>query len=125
MPTPPTCSPVSAAPVAVGDGAAEVSVAASEPVLAGHYPGLPILPGVCLVEYARLAALAALPGAWRMTEIDSARFQDPVRPGDRLALRLDWSAGEGVRRCSVTVATERGVAARIRLSFEDGAHDRD
>ena len=59
------CSPLVARPqILVADAAgfrAQVTVDPAEPVLAGHYPGFPIFPGVCLVEQVRLAALAVLP----------------------------------------------------------------
>ena len=62
----------------------------------GHFPGNPIVPGVVLVEsMAQVAgagivargALAATPGkepVFILASVDSARFREPVRPGDKL-----------------------------------------
>jgi beta-hydroxyacyl-ACP dehydratase FabZ len=71
-------------------------VSANEPFLQGHFPSLPIMPGVLILE-----ALAQAAGLWLMhtsaesrqrlpvlSGIDRARFRRPVRPGDVLELRL-------------------------------------
>lgn len=54
----------------------------------GHFPGLPILPGVVLIDWAiRLAATRN--GAVRaMTSIDQLKFMAPVPPGAVVSLRL-------------------------------------
>jgi 3-hydroxyacyl-[acyl-carrier-protein] dehydratase len=125
MPMPEVCSPVLMAPRVLGHAGAEVTVSPDEPVFAGHYPGFPILPGACVVEYVRLAALDVLggrPGRWTMAAIESSRFLEPVLPGDRLVFDLAWSGDDRVRTCASTVTTERGPAVRVRLRFEgDGS----
>lgn len=65
-------------------------IAASDPVFRGHFPELPIYPGVLLVEMMGQAALATLPLAQpeqpaavaRFTRIRDAAFLAPVLPGD-------------------------------------------
>jgi 3-hydroxyacyl-[acyl-carrier-protein] dehydratase len=105
-------------PELAGETAATVIVPEQEPVFAGHYPAVPILPGACVMEYVRLAALTVLPRGWKMTAIESGRFLLPVLPGDRLEFDLTWTREDGVRRCAAVVGTPRGPAARIRLRFE-------
>ncbi len=70
------------------------NVSANEPFFQGHFPGLPVMPGVLILE--ALAQAGALVAAseladpkdtiYLFTGIDSARFRAPVRPGDRLDL---------------------------------------
>ena len=70
------------------------NVSMNEPFFQGHFPALPIMPGVLILE--ALAQAAALMAAAEMAEpkdmiylftgIDDARFRTPVRPGDRLEL---------------------------------------
>ena len=121
------CSPVAARPViAAADAAcfrAEVSIDPAEPVFAGHYPGFPVFPGVCLVELVRLAAFACLPETavgWRLAAVESCRFLRPVRPGGRLTIDAEWTAGGEGRCCSTVLTDERGVVARIRLRLAAG-----
>jgi 3-hydroxyacyl-[acyl-carrier-protein] dehydratase len=102
---------------------AVVPVLADEPVLAGHYPGFPVLPGVCVVECVHRAALAAPPDErtdLQLAAIDSARFLGPVFAGDELVIELVWSAGAGEWSCQAEVGTARGRSARLRLRYRSG-----
>jgi 3-hydroxyacyl-[acyl-carrier-protein] dehydratase len=72
------------------------NVTINEPFFNGHFPGLPIMPGVLILE-----AMAQAGGALLLTEvedrsdkvimftgIDRARFRRPVSPGDQLRLEI-------------------------------------
>ncbi|MFE9701937.1 3-hydroxyacyl-ACP dehydratase FabZ family protein [Streptomyces sp. NPDC005930] len=120
-----TASPV-AATVRVGSrtpegltATAEVDILDSEPVFAGHYPGFPIFPGVCVLECVRRAAADAAPGVapGPLTAVESARFATSVHPGDTLTLALTWHRVESGWRCDATAGTARGRAARVKLRF--------
>src|SRR5438067_7377459 len=76
------------------------NVTMNEPFFQGHYPGLPIMPGVLIVE-----AIAQAGGALLLTEIpdreqrlmvftgiEKARFRRPVVPGDQLRLEVQVKA---------------------------------
>src|SRR5271168_1725064 len=73
------------------------NVTINEPFFNGHFPGLPIMPGVLIVE-----AMAQAGGALLLTEVEDrsnkivlftgierARFRHPVSPGDQLRLELE------------------------------------
>jgi 3-hydroxyacyl-[acyl-carrier-protein] dehydratase len=76
------------------------NVTINEPFFAGHFPNLPIMPGVLIVE-----AIAQAGGALLLTEvedrdeklmvftgIEKARFRRPVVPGDQLRIEVDVKA---------------------------------
>jgi 3-hydroxyacyl-[acyl-carrier-protein] dehydratase len=125
---PVSCSPLRG-PVGVlaaGHAAARIvmTVDPGEQVLAGHFPGFPILPGVCVIEFVRLGALATIPdreGRWALAQIRRARFTGPVFPGDVLTGELEWAQAGRAWACSATVTTQRGPAARIAISFTEAA----
>jgi 3-hydroxyacyl-[acyl-carrier-protein] dehydratase len=84
------------------------NVSINEPFFAGHFPNLPIMPGVLIVE-----AMAQAGGVLLLTEyedrneklvlftgIERARFRRPVVPGDQL-------------RIEVQVKVWRGTAGRM------------
>lgn len=91
-----------------------------EPVFAGHYPGFPIFPGVCLIECVHQSVLAA---GWRKTQdleldaVESSRFLSPVFPEDRITTYVRIAVADGAWRCSAVLSTDRGKAAEIRLRY--------
>jgi len=67
------------------------------PAFAGHFPGMPILPGVVLLDVT-LHAMAEAAGIEPGTcEIGSVKFLSPAKPGDALEIRHDLQSGGGIR----------------------------
>lgn len=72
------------------------SVTVNEPFFQGHFPGMPIMPGVLIIEAlaqtAAVLALRDLPDREKQlslfSTIDNAKFRRPVVPGDTLHLEL-------------------------------------
>lgn len=68
------------------------NVTFNEPYFPGHFPGMPIMPGVLQIEaIAQAACLAYLrPGDAKfdffIASINEARFRKPVLPGDTLTI---------------------------------------
>ena len=75
-----------------------LTVAAEHPALAGHFPGAPILPAVLLLDEI-MCALATdgstVPGArW---QISTAKFVQPVRPGETLSFEHERLPNGSIR----------------------------
>jgi 3-hydroxyacyl-[acyl-carrier-protein] dehydratase len=79
------------------------NVSINEPFFAGHFPNMPIMPGVLIVE-----AIAQTGGALLLTEVEDrddklmvftgierARFRRPVMPGDQLRIEVEVKAWRG------------------------------
>ena len=76
------------------------NVSVNEPFFQGHFPGLPVMPGVMIVEsMAQMGALLLLITGPERGEnyddkivlfagIENARFRKPVVPGDQLRIEL-------------------------------------
>jgi 3-hydroxyacyl-[acyl-carrier-protein] dehydratase len=70
----------------------------NEPFFAGHFPGVPVMPGVLILEALAQAAgilsfktLGVKPddkSLFYFAGIDNARFKKPVTPGDQLHLHV-------------------------------------
>jgi 3-hydroxyacyl-[acyl-carrier-protein] dehydratase len=73
------------------------NVTFNEPYFQGHFPGLPVMPGVLIVEaMAQTGAVLMLHDFAQRKEklvyfagIDEARFRRVVRPGDRLTITME------------------------------------
>ncbi len=103
------------------------NVTINEPFFAGHFPNLPIMPGVLIVE-----AIAQAGGALLLTEIEDrhkklmvftgierARFRRPVVPGDQLRIEVEvkaWRENSGraaVRMEGIAYVEDKRVAEAI------------
>jgi 3-hydroxyacyl-[acyl-carrier-protein] dehydratase len=124
------------------------NVTINEPFFNGHFPGLPIMPGVLIVE-----AIAQAGGALLLTEVEDrtdkvmvftgierARFRRPVSPGDQLRLEvkvIGWRAlpsmiaakmqgvayVDGKRVAEATVSCQLIDSSRGRGEGSDGTDD--
>jgi beta-hydroxyacyl-ACP dehydratase FabZ len=73
------------------------NVTINEPFFQGHFPGVPVMPGVLIVEaMAQVAAVMVmkeLPDREKklvyFSGIDQARFRQPVVPGDQLRMIIE------------------------------------
>ena len=75
------------------------NVSINEPFFPGHFPGMPVMPGVLILEaMAQAAALLSFKtenytpeeiGIVYFAGIDGARFKKPVLPGDQLVLKIE------------------------------------
>jgi 3-hydroxyacyl-[acyl-carrier-protein] dehydratase len=71
------------------------NVTVNEPHFQGHFPGLPVMPGVLIVEALAqtagaicLKSMGGKPSLVYFMMIDNAKFRRPVVPGDRLELHV-------------------------------------
>ncbi len=80
------------------------NVTMNEPHFQGHFPNIPVMPGVLIVEaLAQTAALLVVNTLGKDAEgklvyfmtIDEARFRKPVTPGDSLFLDVDVVRNRG------------------------------
>jgi acyl-CoA synthetase (AMP-forming)/AMP-acid ligase II/3-hydroxymyristoyl/3-hydroxydecanoyl-(acyl carrier protein) dehydratase len=86
---------------------------------AGHFPGLPILPGVVLIDWTVGLAAARNSAVRSMISIDQLKFMAPVPPGAVVSLRLvhepdrsrvRFTARLGARDCASGVLVYREAA---------------
>jgi 3-hydroxymyristoyl/3-hydroxydecanoyl-(acyl carrier protein) dehydratase len=81
----------------------------------GHFPGNPILPGVCLIE-AVLGVLESAHGKpLRLKKVASAKFREPVKPGQPIVIDCASSADERGFRISAQVSCAGARVAELVL----------
>jgi 3-hydroxyacyl-[acyl-carrier-protein] dehydratase len=97
-----------------------VTVDRDNPAFVGHYPGLPVFPGVCQIDCVHRTVLAAagIEGVEPvLTTVASARFLRVVSPCDEL--RIDTAiARRGMEwHVDATLRGADGPVARVRLRY--------
>jgi 3-hydroxyacyl-[acyl-carrier-protein] dehydratase len=84
------------------------TVPSNHPAFAGHFPQMPILPGVVLLDMALHAMADAHQLDTRHYQINSVKFLSPVQPGETLTFEHTLS-NQGMLNFSIST-NERKVA---------------
>ncbi|MFZ0772006.1 MAG: 3-hydroxyacyl-ACP dehydratase FabZ [Candidatus Sulfotelmatobacter sp.] len=115
------------------------NVTINEPFFNGHFPGLPIMPGVLIVE-----AIAQAGGALLLTEVEDrtdkvmvftgierAKFRRPVSPGDQLRIEVEVKGWRAIPRMIAVkmhgvalVAGKRVAEATVSCQLIDSSRGR-
>ena len=106
------------------------NVSINEPYFTGHFPHLPVMPGVLMLEaLAQAAALLAFDTlgtapddktVYYFAGIDGARFKRPVEPGDQLILEVSldrMKAGIFKFKARALVGTEVATEAELMCTM--------
>lgn len=108
------------------------NVSYNEPFFQGHFPGVPVMPGVLILEaLAQTAGILAFSNSeWRpdneslylLVGIDKARFKRQVSPGDQLTLHVQImknKRGYGVFGATASVDGEIAATAELICVFKE------
>lgn len=100
---------------------AVVRFAPDHPCGAGHFPGNPIIPGALLLDTVLGEIGRQLGCAGQVWDVKSAKFPQPVRPGDAVAISYTQTPGGDVRfECSVSGNKVMSGVAASHLPDTDG-----
>ena len=105
------------------------NVTMNEPFFQGHFPGIPIMPGVLIVE--AIAQMSGLLFAQRLEHtgqlavllsMDKVKMRRAVVPGDQLILEVETvrvKSRTGDCRCRALVGNQVAAEAQIRFMLVD------
>lgn len=95
----------------------------ADPVFAGHFPGMPIFPGVLQLECIAQTAGLCFGGeigdrVGVLASIEGARFHRPVRPGDQLRIEARVVAERrGFVKAEGSITCDDQLVARATVAF--------
>lgn len=95
-------------PDAAGRVTARRGVPEDEPFFAGHFPAMPVVPGVFMVEALAECARRSLPPGATLASAPLVRFRRRVNPGETLELQVTPAEAEGERRRFDAIASVDG-----------------
>ncbi|MEO6595053.1 MAG: hypothetical protein ABIP94_09910 [Planctomycetota bacterium] len=94
---------------------AVLCVPSSHPVLVGHFPGAPLVPGVLLVDAVRGACERVFAQSFSIGEVEEVRFFQPVAPGAKITLSAQLHRTEDELRVDAEWHGAGGRCATVRL----------
>lgn len=92
-------------------------VSADHPMLPGHFPGDPIVPGAWLLSQVLIDAgdwLALTAPGTSVAGVRSVKFLQPVRPGQ--AYTIDFVAGSGSLKFTIALGEARCATGVLELT---------
>ncbi|HET9425003.1 MAG TPA: bifunctional UDP-3-O-[3-hydroxymyristoyl] N-acetylglucosamine deacetylase/3-hydroxyacyl-ACP dehydratase [Gemmatimonadaceae bacterium] len=105
------------------------NVTINEPFFQGHFPGLPVMPGVLIIEamaqVGGVLVMAGLPNRESkvvyFTSVNNVKWRRPVKPGDQLRFELElmqvrgmMAKMSGVARVDGEIVCEAEMGAMVR-----------
>ncbi len=107
------------------------SVTANEPFFPGHFPDMPVMPGVLIIEAMAQASIVLAMnvsnvsnkrGLYLLVGVDDARFKRQVVPGDRLILESRCGRMKGnycTFEATASVDGEVAATAQLKSMFKE------
>lgn len=107
-------------------------VSVNEPYFTGHFPDMPVMPGVLVIEsLAQLCSLVIDEDAsdpdtvYVLLKADAFKFVKAVVPGDTLTLEANvLMAAGGLYKFAVKASVDGAVRAKGELSFTAASRDK-
>lgn len=105
------------------------NVTINEPFFQGHFPGMPVMPGVLLLEsmaqacgvlaHVALATAEDVGGIYYLVKVDNAKFNRKVVPGDQVVLEVKQTRlmrGMGKYEARATINGQRTASCELMCS---------
>jgi 3-hydroxyacyl-[acyl-carrier-protein] dehydratase len=103
-----------------GEFEAEFLFRAEAPFFEGHFPDLPLVPGVVQIEMVRMATEKVIGESLSIAAVNDCKFRRQLEPNQPVLLRASCSSVDGSVNAAGTLVIENEVAAELKISFQKG-----
>lgn len=93
---------------------ASVNYDPAHAVFEGHFPGNPIVPGVCTLNMINDVVAKNIDPALRLQDAGNVKFLQLIRPADKPALKLIWKESE--QGIQLTATLEQAGVIMMRFA---------
>lgn len=104
------------------DGSIQASVKLNRnhEVFKGHFPGNPIMPGVCSIQLVKELTEKALDKKLFLSVVSNVKFMAIINPeeNDTIQLTLDISEADGMVKVKNTVSIDDTLALKLSATFK-------
>ncbi len=105
---------------AAGSVKANVSINKSHKIFDGHFPGLPVVPGVCMVQMVREILEVSVKKTLKIETADNIKFLsviDPRQHGE-VSARIDYTEADNVFSINATLFAEQLIFLKLRATLK-------
>lgn len=103
-----------------GSVKARVSINSSHKIFDGHFPGLPVVPGVCMVQMVREILEVNVKKTLRIVTADNIKFLsviDPRQHGE-VSAAIDYSETDNVFSINATLFADQLIFLKLRATLK-------
>ncbi|MFV0604373.1 MAG: 3-hydroxyacyl-ACP dehydratase [Niabella sp.] len=94
-----------------GSTAAHITVNENHPIFEGHFPGQPVLPGVCMMQICKELIEKATDQKLLLLQADSSKFLSMVDPRvtPQLIITIDYTIADGFLQANGKITGDPGT----------------
>lgn len=102
-----------------GDVEAALTINVSHPIFAGHFPGQPVLPGVCQMQIIKEVLERAVDKNLFLKEATSCKFLQMINPIENIQLQIaiDYSYVDSEINCRAILKTNNAICLKMSALF--------
>lgn len=89
-----------------------LSIPADHPAFAGHFPDIPIVPGVVLLDEVMHAIVTETGLPATTWQVSAVKFLSPLKPGESITIEHEQSANGGIKfevQCAGLEGSQRTI----------------
>jgi 3-hydroxyacyl-[acyl-carrier-protein] dehydratase len=103
----------------VGSVKATMSINKSHKIFEGHFPGLPVVPGVCMVQMVRELLEVSESKEFRIETADNIKFLSVIDPRqhEKVSASIDYSQADTVYTINATLFADQLIFLKLRATL--------